>query len=45
MPRERYGRLLNAGVRVTAWDLSREIEWAQTRGHLHAGLLAQVAEA
>jgi Flp pilus assembly protein TadD len=42
-PRE-IRQLLDAGVRISAWDLSQEIEWVRARGHFHADLLAQVAE-
>lgn len=35
--------LLDAGVHVTAWDLSHEVEAARMRGHRHADLLARVA--
>jgi len=35
--------LLDAGARLSAWDLSREVAAAKERGHPHAELLAQVA--
>jgi Tfp pilus assembly protein PilF len=37
-------RLLDEDVRVTAWDLSQEIEAAREQGHDHSELLAQVIE-
>lgn len=36
--------LLNAGVRIPAWDLSRDVAAAKGCGHSHGELLAQVAD-
>jgi len=36
--------LLDEGVRVTAWDLSQEVQAAREQGHDHSELLAEVTE-